>query len=234
MMAAAAATGVDRVEIYTEPYASAWGTPRLNARARARPADRAAPRSRRHAVNAGHDLEPAQHAAARARGPRDRRGLDRHALIADALYLGLAETMRRYVRGAAAKRSTRRSRSEARSLVLLVLLPDVCCGAAATEARCPRIVVLTSGAGRRRGVRGVQGGEPACVRDRRDGRFRAAADSRRSAATSRSAQRSRSTRSLDGLASSAAAARRGNNALPGLYLPRLQAAGRVASRTTTS
>jgi len=56
MMPAVAATGVDRIEIYTEPYASAWGTPRL-----ATELDRLQ-RTARAAVaagmkvNAGHDL----------------------------------------------------------------------------------------------------------------------------------------------------------------------------------
>jgi pyridoxine 5-phosphate synthase len=97
-MAAAAAAGAQRVELYTEPYASAWGTPRQEAEfERLRAAARAAVAAGL-AVNAGHDLDLHN-------TPRIGRDIPEivevsigHALIADALYLGLGETVRRYVR----------------------------------------------------------------------------------------------------------------------------------------
>lgn len=98
MMDAAAASGVDRVELYTEPYARAFGTPD-----EARTVDRyaAAAHSAQAAgleVNAGHDLN-------RGNLPRfleDVPGVVEvsigHALIADALELGLAATVKNYLR----------------------------------------------------------------------------------------------------------------------------------------
>lgn len=101
MMAAAAATGVDRVEIYTEPYASAWGTPRLvgeleRLRATARAAVAAGMK-----VNAGHDLNLRNTPLVAREIPEIVEASIGHALIADALYLGLAESVRRYVRACA-------------------------------------------------------------------------------------------------------------------------------------
>jgi pyridoxine 5-phosphate synthase len=90
MMAAAAATGVDRVEIYTEPYAAAWGKPELvRELERVRAAARAATAAGMQ-VNAGHDLA--------REVPEIVEASIGHALIADALYVGLAEAVRRYVR----------------------------------------------------------------------------------------------------------------------------------------
>jgi pyridoxine 5-phosphate synthase len=97
-MAAAAAAGAQRVEIYTEPYAAAWGTPGQEAEvARLRDAARACVAAGMQ-VNAGHDLDLRN-------TPRIARDIPEilevsigHALIADALYLGLAEAVRRYAR----------------------------------------------------------------------------------------------------------------------------------------
>lgn len=98
MMAAAAATGVDRVEIYTEPYAAAWGTPRLTEelerlRATARAAVAAGMK-----VNAGHDLDLRNMPLVAREVPEIVEVSIGHALLADALYLGLAEAVQRYVR----------------------------------------------------------------------------------------------------------------------------------------
>jgi pyridoxine 5-phosphate synthase len=98
MMAAAAATGVDRVEIYTEPYASAWGTPKLAEElARLKATARAAV-AHGLAVNAGHDLNLRNTPLVAREVPEIVEASIGHALIADALYLGLPEAVRRYVR----------------------------------------------------------------------------------------------------------------------------------------
>jgi pyridoxine 5-phosphate synthase len=93
----AAQTGADRIEIYTEPYASAFGGP-SGAREleRVRLSARAARGAGLH-VNAGHDLS-LQNLPALARAvPEISEVSIGHALIADALYLGLEETVRRYL-----------------------------------------------------------------------------------------------------------------------------------------
>lgn len=100
-MAAAARVGARRVEIYTEPYASAWGTPQQATElARLRDTARACVAAGLE-VNAGHDLNLDN----LPRLARDIPEIDEvsigHALIADALYLGLGETVRRYVRACA-------------------------------------------------------------------------------------------------------------------------------------
>ncbi|MGN6110686.1 MAG: pyridoxine 5'-phosphate synthase [Kofleriaceae bacterium] len=98
MMAAAAATGVDRVEIYTEPYAAAWGTPRLTEElARLRATARAAVAAGMK-VNAGHDLDLRNMPLVAREVPEIVEVSIGHALLADALYLGLAEAVQRYVR----------------------------------------------------------------------------------------------------------------------------------------
>ncbi len=96
--AAVGKTGVDRVEIYTEPYASAWGKPALKTelertRATARAAVAAGMK-----VNAGHDLNLRNTPLLAREVPEIVEASIGHALIADALYLGLAETVQRYVR----------------------------------------------------------------------------------------------------------------------------------------
>jgi pyridoxine 5-phosphate synthase len=98
MMAAAAATGVDRVEIYTEPYASSWGKPQLKDElARVKATARAAAAAGL-GVNAGHDLDLRNMPLIAREVPELAEVSIGHALICDALYLGLAETVRRYVR----------------------------------------------------------------------------------------------------------------------------------------
>ncbi|MEZ4359851.1 MAG: pyridoxine 5'-phosphate synthase [Kofleriaceae bacterium] len=96
-MAHAAASGADRVEIYTEPYASAFGTPRFAEElARVRATARAAAAAGL-GVNAGHDLTLLNTPLLAREVPEIVEASIGHALIADALYLGLAETVRRYV-----------------------------------------------------------------------------------------------------------------------------------------
>lgn len=91
----AASIGTDRVELYTEPYASLYAEDRERAIA---PFVRAA----EHALslglelNAGHDLSLENLAFFSASIPGLSEVSIGHALISDALYLGLEETIRRY------------------------------------------------------------------------------------------------------------------------------------------
>jgi pyridoxine 5-phosphate synthase len=100
-MAHAAATGARRVEIYTEPYAAAWHTPRRDAElARVQATARAAVAAGLE-VNAGHDLDLFNLPRLAREVPEIVEASIGHALLADAIYLGLAETVRRYVRACA-------------------------------------------------------------------------------------------------------------------------------------
>jgi len=97
-MAAAAATGVDRVELYTEPYASSFGTPAFKVEIERVKQTAQAAVAAGMKVNAGHDLN-LRNTPLLARGvPEIVEASIGHALIADALYIGLAESVRRYVR----------------------------------------------------------------------------------------------------------------------------------------
>ncbi len=98
MMKAAAATGVDRVEIYTEPYASAWGKPELKTELARVKATAQAAVAHGMQVNAGHDLNLRNTPLLAREVPEIVEASIGHALLADALYLGLPETVRRYVR----------------------------------------------------------------------------------------------------------------------------------------
>jgi pyridoxine 5-phosphate synthase len=101
-MALARAVGADRVELYTEGYASAHGTPeQAVVLARYTSAAQAA-LAAGLGVNAGHDLNLANLTDFIRAVP----GVDEvsigHALVADALEFGLPETVRRYDRALAA------------------------------------------------------------------------------------------------------------------------------------
>jgi pyridoxine 5-phosphate synthase len=97
-MAQAAAIGADRVELYTESYASAFGTPR-EAEVRKRFADAAAAAlAAGLAVNAGHDLNRDNLPAFLREVPGVSEVSIGHALIADALEMGYADTIRGYRR----------------------------------------------------------------------------------------------------------------------------------------
>ena len=94
----AAATGTRRVELYTEPYAAAWATAnrqleldRLAACARALAAAGVG-------VNAGHDLDLHNLPTLARAVPELLEVSIGHALLADALYLGLRGTVERYLR----------------------------------------------------------------------------------------------------------------------------------------
>jgi len=97
-MQAAADVGADRVELYTETYARAHGTPRqaevlAGFTAAAKAAQRAG-----LGVNAGHDLNRANLTDFLTAVPGVAEVSIGHALISDALELGLAETVADYLR----------------------------------------------------------------------------------------------------------------------------------------
>jgi pyridoxine 5-phosphate synthase len=98
MMAAARAAGADRVELYTEAYASAHGTPhQAEVLARYTAAAEAALAAGLE-LNAGHDLNRDNLTDFLRAVPGVLEVSIGHALIADALELGLAETVRDYQR----------------------------------------------------------------------------------------------------------------------------------------
>ncbi len=97
-MAAAKAVGADRVELYTEPFAAAWGTPQQEAElARFALAAQAA-LDAGLGVNAGHDLNRDNLAAFVQRVPGVSEVSIGHALIADALERGYQATVIDYLR----------------------------------------------------------------------------------------------------------------------------------------
>jgi pyridoxine 5-phosphate synthase len=96
-MAAAKAVGADRVELYTEPYAAAWGTPEQAPQlARFRAAAQAALVCGL-GVNAGHDLNRDNLADFLRGVPGVSEVSIGHALLADALELGYAATIDAYL-----------------------------------------------------------------------------------------------------------------------------------------
>lgn len=94
-IAAAARTGADRVELYTKPYADLYPTDPAVAVAPYAEASRAA-HNNGLGVNAGHDLNLDNLAYFKHNIPYLNEVSIGHALICDALYLGLEETIRRY------------------------------------------------------------------------------------------------------------------------------------------
>ena len=98
-MAAARALGADRVELYTEPYAAAWGTAQQEAQLLRFAAAAQAARDAGLGVNAGHDLNRDNLTAFIRRVPGVAEVSIGHALIADALELGYGATVRDYLRG---------------------------------------------------------------------------------------------------------------------------------------
>jgi pyridoxine 5-phosphate synthase len=97
MMALARDLGADRVELYTEPYAAAVAAGRAAESIATYGRAAAAARAAGLGVNAGHDLSLENlEAFVRGAGPIDEVSIG-HALIADALELGMAETVRRYL-----------------------------------------------------------------------------------------------------------------------------------------
>lgn len=95
-MAAARAVGADRVELYTEPYAAAWGKAEQEYQLQAYASAAQAALDAGLGINAGHDLNRDNLPAFVARVPGLAEVSIGHALIADALELGYAETVRAY------------------------------------------------------------------------------------------------------------------------------------------
>ncbi|XAH25079.1 pyridoxine 5'-phosphate synthase [Xylophilus sp. GW821-FHT01B05] len=97
-MAAAKAIGADRVELYTESYARAWGTPQ-QAAVLAQFADAArAAQDAGLGLNAGHDLNRNNLADFLRAVPGVQEVSIGHALISDAMELGYAAAVRDYQR----------------------------------------------------------------------------------------------------------------------------------------
>jgi pyridoxine 5-phosphate synthase len=93
----AARIGADRIEIYTEPYAAAFGgAGAAGALDRVRACTLVATREGL-GVNAGHDLDLHNLPRLARAVPEMLEVSIGHALIADALYLGLEESVRRYL-----------------------------------------------------------------------------------------------------------------------------------------
>lgn len=96
MVEAAAETGTDRIELYTEAYASEFGFDKEKA---IEPYFKAAVKAREVGLglNAGHDLDLNNLAYFNQHMPGLLEVSIGHALISDALYLGLEETIKRYL-----------------------------------------------------------------------------------------------------------------------------------------
>jgi pyridoxine 5-phosphate synthase len=95
-MAAAKAVGADRVELYTETYASAYGTPKQPEVLAAFKATAEAALVVGLGINAGHDLNRDNLHTFLTTVPGVQEVSIGHALIADALELGYTETVRAY------------------------------------------------------------------------------------------------------------------------------------------
>jgi len=93
----AARTGTDRIELYTEPYASMYHTDR---NAAVEPFVKAAivARDAGLGINAGHDLDLSNLAWIHGNIPWLMEVSIGHALISDALYFGLENTIQMYLR----------------------------------------------------------------------------------------------------------------------------------------
>lgn len=96
MVSAAADTGTDRIELYTEAYAEEYG---FNKEKAIEPYFKAAVKARELGLglNAGHDLDLNNLAYFNQHIPDLLEVSIGHALIADALFLGLEETIKRYL-----------------------------------------------------------------------------------------------------------------------------------------
>ena len=95
-MAQARAVGADRIELYTEPYAAAWGTERQAAELERYRAAAQAALDAGLGVNAGHDLNRDNLTDFLRSVPGVLEVSIGHALISDALELGYAATVRAY------------------------------------------------------------------------------------------------------------------------------------------
>ncbi|CAM4189013.1 pyridoxine 5'-phosphate synthase [Roseateles saccharophilus] len=101
-MAAVAELGADRIELYTESFASAFGTERQDAVLAGFTATATAALALGLGINAGHDLNRDNLGLFLRHVPGVQEVSIGHALIADALELGYAETVKAYLRAIAA------------------------------------------------------------------------------------------------------------------------------------
>jgi pyridoxine 5-phosphate synthase len=97
-MAWAKSVGADRVELYTEPFAAAWGTPAQSTQLERFAKAAQAALDAGMGVNAGHDLNRDNLTAFLKRVLGVQEVSIGHALIADALELGYSATIATYVR----------------------------------------------------------------------------------------------------------------------------------------
>ena len=98
MLPHAAAVGADRVELYTGPYAFGYGGPDQSAILKEYKATAEAANSVGLGVNAGHDLNLDNLSNFLRAIPSTAEVSIGHALTADALWMGLAEAVRTYLR----------------------------------------------------------------------------------------------------------------------------------------
>jgi pyridoxine 5-phosphate synthase len=101
-MQAARAVGADRIELYTEHYARAFGTPDQAAELTRYTAAAAAAQACGLGVNAGHDLNRANLPAFLNSVPGVLEVSIGHALTTDALEIGMAQAVRAYLQAIAA------------------------------------------------------------------------------------------------------------------------------------
>ncbi len=99
----AAETGTKRIEIYTEPYADAFGTADEDREFERLAACCKEAKAQGLGVNAGHDLHLRNMPRIAQNIPEMLEVSIGHALLADALYLGLEETISRYLSVCAGK-----------------------------------------------------------------------------------------------------------------------------------
>ncbi len=97
IMALAKAVGADRVELYTEPFAAAWGTPQQDAQIKRFAEAAKAAMDCGLGVNAGHDLNRGNLAAFIRGVPGVHEVSIGHALMSDALELGYPATVKTYL-----------------------------------------------------------------------------------------------------------------------------------------
>jgi pyridoxine 5-phosphate synthase len=95
-IAAAKAVGADRVELYTETWASSWGTPRQAAVLAGFTATARAALAAGLGINAGHDLNRDNLAAFLQAVPGVQEVSIGHAFVADALEMGYTATVQAY------------------------------------------------------------------------------------------------------------------------------------------
>ncbi len=96
-MPLAKALGADRVELYTEPFAAAWGTPQQAAQTQAFARAALAAQIARLGINAGHDLNLNNLTAFIKCVPGVQEVSIGHALMSDALELGYEAAVKAYL-----------------------------------------------------------------------------------------------------------------------------------------